>query len=93
MFRIVPSLYSVPRKRLEKAADWSCTWDEIVCRVDRLDAQTGHGIFGGGYLLTPAAAERLAAAERIEVPLSERERGLIETHLRMLAARKAAGRD
>lgn len=65
-------------------------WDEVASpRLNRLDSQAGSGkaIFGGGYLLSTAAAERVefllsareraAAAERVEFQLNERERAMI----------------
>ena len=48
-------------------------------RITKLDAQNGKSIFGGGLLLSPAAAAERAAAERAAATkwqLSDRERAL-----------------
>ena len=80
--------YSYPRElfyaRTMSAIDGRAAlrigWDEVASpRLNRLESQSrsGKAIFGGGYLLSTAAAERAAAAERVEFPLSERERAMI----------------
>lgn len=68
--------------RLGKLARGSIDFAFETCeihKVTKLDAQKGKAIFGGGFLISDQAAERLREAGRIErFELSETEKEIID---------------